>query len=275
MLDQNVRHILKFLTHLYDVHKLAFNSINVARSAISSLLFHDSNLGENTLISRFMRGVYNLRPFIPKNTVIWDTKIVLDFLEKWHPAKNLSLRQLSIKTVLLCLLVSGQRGQTIWLMCRDNMKFLKNKVTCAIGDPTKTTNLKNHTQELVFKEYTNKALCVRHYLAQYKKRTEPLRSKEKEGGGSNSFFITTIPPHTPIKRGTLTSWVRIGLSLCGVDMDKFSPQSTRSASTSKVKSNVPLSTILKTAGWRRASTFARFYDKKLESEGWTMKDLDR
>lgn len=104
-----------------------------------------------------MRGVYNLRPFIPKNTVIWDTKIVLDFLEKWHPAKNLSLRQLSIKTVLLCLLVSGQRGQTIWLMCRDNMKFLKNKVTCAIGDPTKTTNLKNHTQELVFKEYTNKA----------------------------------------------------------------------------------------------------------------------
>ena len=36
----------KGLTHLYDVHKLAFNSINVARSAIPSLLFHDSKLGE-------------------------------------------------------------------------------------------------------------------------------------------------------------------------------------------------------------------------------------
>ena len=36
---------------------------------------------------------------------------------------------------------------------------------------------------------------------------------------------------------------------------------------------VPLSTILSTAGWKRATTFARFYDKKVENEGWSMKDL--
>ena len=45
--------------------KLAFNNINVAKSAISTLISHDCKLGEDTLISRFMRGVYNLRPFIP------------------------------------------------------------------------------------------------------------------------------------------------------------------------------------------------------------------
>ena len=83
-----------------------------------------------------MRGVYNKRPFIPKK-VVWDTKIVLDFLEKLHPAKNLSLLQLSIKTVLLCLLVSGQRGQTIWLMKVKNINFTKDTVTCVIADPTK------------------------------------------------------------------------------------------------------------------------------------------
>lgn len=271
-MDQNVRHILKFLTHLFCVEKLAFNSINVARSAISSVLFDDHKLSDNPLISRFIRGVYNKRPFIPKNTVIWDTSVVLNFLEKWHPAKNLSLRQLSIKTVLLCLLVSGQRGQTIWSMCIENMKFLKDKVTCAIGDPIKTTKKNSHIKELSFKQYVNKALCVRHYLAQYKLRTDPLRSKEKEEGG-HRLFVTTIPPHTPIKRGTLTSWVRVGLSLCGVDMDKFTPHSTRSASTSKVRSIVPLSTILSTAGWKRAATFARFYDKKIENEGWSVKDL--
>ena len=146
VVDKNIRHILSFLSHLFHVDKLAFNSINVAKSAISTLLFHDCKLGEDTLISRFMRGVYNLRPFIPKNVVIWDTKKVLDFLEKWHPAKNLSLRQLGIKTVLLCLLVSGQRGQTIHLMCLENLKFYKDKITCAIGDPTKTTNVNNHTK---------------------------------------------------------------------------------------------------------------------------------
>ena len=263
---------MKFLTHLFVVDKLAFNSINVARSAISSVLFDDSKIGENPLIARFIRGVYNKKPFIPKNTVVWDTRKVLDFLEQWHPAKNLSLRQLSIKTVLLCLLVSGQRGHTIWLMCLENMTFLKDRVTCAIGDPTKTTNASRHTTELVFREYAKKNLCVKHYLAQYIQRTEPLRSKDK-GGGGQKLFITTIPPHTPIKRATLTSWVRVGLSLCGVDMNKFSPHSTRSASTSKVKSRVPLATIMKTAGWRRATTFARFYDKGVESEGWSIKDL--
>ena len=97
-----------------------------------------------------MRGVYNLRPFIPKNVVIWDTKKVLDFLEKWHPAKNLSLRQLGIKTVLLCLLVSGQRGQTIHLMCLENLKFYKDNITCAIGDPTKTTKMSTTTQNNLF-----------------------------------------------------------------------------------------------------------------------------
>ena len=152
-----------------------------------------------------------------------------------------------------------------------NMKFLKDRVVCAIGDPVKTTNAKNHQSELCFKSYTNKSLCVRHYLSQYRQRTEHLRGKE-EGGGTG-FFVTSIPPHTPIKRGTLTSWAKTGLSLSGVDMERFTPHSTRSASTSKAKASVAISTIMKTAGWRNASTFARFYEKKIECEGWTVQDL--
>ena len=152
------------------------------------------------------------------------------------------------------------------------MRFLKDKVICAIGDPIKTINAKNHQSELCFKSYINKALCVRHYLSQYRQRTEPLRGKQ-EGGGASGLFITSIPPHTPIKRSTLTSWARSGLSLSGVDMDRFTPHSTRSTSTSKVKTIVPLSTIMITAGGKNAPTFARFYEKKIESERWTVQDL--
>ena len=63
------------------------------------------------------------------------------------------------------------------------MRFLKDKVICAIGDPIKTINAKNHQSELCFKSYINKALCVRHYLSQYRQRTEPLRGKQEGGGG--------------------------------------------------------------------------------------------
>ena len=92
--------------------------------------------------------------------MIWDTKKCWSF-GKWHTAKNLSLRQLSIyiKTVLLYLLISGQRGQTFWLMCLENLKFYKNKVTGAIGDPTKTTNVNNHTIELVLKPISKVIVC--------------------------------------------------------------------------------------------------------------------
>ena len=80
VVDENVKHVLSFLTHLFYKEKLAFNSINVARTAISSFLWSDNKVGEHPLISKFMKGVYNKRPFIPKNTIVWDTRVVLDFL---------------------------------------------------------------------------------------------------------------------------------------------------------------------------------------------------
>ena len=54
----------------------------------------------------------------------------------------------------------------------------------------------------------------------------------------------------------------------GLDLSIFTPHSTRSASTAKAKSgNIPLATILKTAGWSRESTFANYYDKPITNEG--------
>ena len=120
-LDPNVNMFIKFLTLLYE-EGLSYSSINTARSAVSSLSWtKEKTLGNHVLITKLMKGIFNLRPSIPKTKVTWDTGMVLQFLKKWHPAKNLSLRQLSIKTTLLCLLVSGQRGQTIWLMDLRNL----------------------------------------------------------------------------------------------------------------------------------------------------------
>ena len=48
-------------------------------------------------------------------------------------------------------------------------------------------------------------------------------------------------------------------------MTKFTPHSTRMAATSKAwKKEVPITTILKTVGWRRASTFTKFYKRPIE-----------
>ena len=45
----------------------------------------------------------------------------------------------------------------------------------------------------------------------------------------------------------------------------YGPHSTRAAATSKAKQvGVDIGTIIKTAGWSNAKTFAKFYDRQIE-----------
>ena len=49
----------------------------------------------------------------------------------------------------------------------------------------------------------------------------------------------------------------------GMDITIFTPHSTRSASTSKAATKVPMETVLKTGGWRNMRTFANYYNKQI------------
>ena len=54
----------------------------------------------------------------------------------------------------------------------------------------------------------------------------------------------------------------------GIDTKLFKPHSTRAASTSAAKlNNVDIDTIMDTAGWSNANTFAKFYDRQISQDG--------
>ena len=249
---------MSFLTFLFD-QGLNYNSLCVARSAISALtITNDTPIGSHPLVTRFLKGVFNIKPALPRLKVTWDPRVVLDFLKHWSPAKNLSLNQLSIKVVLLCLLVSGQRGQTIYMFDTRNMSWDKDRVSCRFGDLLKTSNPKHHQDEIVFKAFEDKRLCVVTYLKAYKERTEPLRGRETR------FFISTRKPYKGVSRDTIRRWTKQGMIKAKIDMNIFKPHSTRAASSSKAAKFVGLKTILRTVGWRTADTFTTFYKKKVE-----------
>ena len=68
-------------------------------------------------------------------------------------------------------------------------------------------------------------------------------------------------PHNPLPTATIGRWLKEVLKRAGVDIQKFSAHSTRSASVSAAKSlNISVKTILDAAGWSNAATFATFYD---------------
>ena len=105
--------LLEFLTGLFEAGA-SYSSLNSARSAVASILVdQQTSIGEAPLIKKFLRGAFNARPQLPRYTSTWDVNIVLNYLRGVAPSKSLSLKQLTLKTAALLLLLSSHRGQTI------------------------------------------------------------------------------------------------------------------------------------------------------------------
>ena len=111
-LQASVQEVIEFLSLLFD-RGLSYSSINVARSALVSLIstFTDSaELSSSVRLQKFMRGLFNARPTLPKNTSTWDVELLLKYLGTLSPPKALTLHMLSCKLATLMALLSGQRG---------------------------------------------------------------------------------------------------------------------------------------------------------------------
>ena len=86
-LQGSVNVILDFLTSLYNEGS-SYSAINTAKAAV--MMFMSLALGKNfdseaILVSKFMKGVFALRPSLPKYGVTWDVSVVLDHLDTLCP----------------------------------------------------------------------------------------------------------------------------------------------------------------------------------------------
>jgi hypothetical protein len=78
-------------------------------------------VGCNTNIIRLMKGVYNPRPTEVRYCKHWDVSKVLDFHRKLTPVRFLSLKDLTLKMIMLIALSSACRTQSLHLLGIDNM----------------------------------------------------------------------------------------------------------------------------------------------------------
>ena len=94
---------------------LSLSAISTAKSAIASFVTctDEKNLHDNGDLKRFMKGIFSLRPPSPKYGITWDVDAVLQFLKTLFPLDKLSLKELTLKSVCLAALVSGQRAQSL------------------------------------------------------------------------------------------------------------------------------------------------------------------
>ena len=91
-----VSEVVNFLAHLYK-DGYQYRSLNAYCSAISSM--HERvdryEVGQHPLVSRVMRGAFNLRPPQPRYEATWDVSTVLRYIESLGPSEVLPLHELS------------------------------------------------------------------------------------------------------------------------------------------------------------------------------------
>ncbi|KAK3718254.1 hypothetical protein RRG08_023025 [Elysia crispata] len=90
-----------------------------------------------------------------------------------------------------------------------------------------------------------------------------------EKSGLRTWRIGAIlhVPYKGVSRDTIRRWTKQFLRLSGVDTVRFKAHSTRAAATSLADfRHVPMDTILKFAGWKSSSTFARYYKRPLMAD---------
>ena len=261
-MHRTVPQTIEFLQTLYESGH-SYSAINTARSALSTFIItsNGNSIGTHPSIRRYLKGVYNLRPSLPKYQFTWDVNIVLQYLNTFPATANRSMEKLTYKLVIMLIaLITGQRCQTIHLMRLDNMQVLDDKTRFIISDHVKQSRPGREQPVLVLPKYTVKNMCAVATLNEYINRTSSLRSDQY-------LLISLVKPHKRVSKNTIARWIKNVLRLAGIDMSMYTAHSTWSSSSSaEARYNIPITSIMKAASWSNDNVFTKFYNKPVNKE---------
>lgn len=85
--------VMNFLAHLFK-EGYQYRSLNAYHSAVSYVheIVDGYEVGQHTLLSRVMKGAFNLRPPQPRYETTWDVTKVPNHIEAMGPSESLSPR---------------------------------------------------------------------------------------------------------------------------------------------------------------------------------------
>jgi hypothetical protein len=220
-----------------------------------------TTFGNHPLVTRFVKGVFVLWPALPRYTEIWDISLVFNYLQTLHPIEELNLKELTLKTVMLLAILSGQCCQTLHALSITSMERQENKYIFYVNQLLKTSKPGKHWGHQEFTAYpSDPRLCIVSCLNQYLKKSKSIRNN------SVQLLLSYQKPHHSVSCDTIARWLKSVMKEAGINTDIYSVHSTRAASTSAAKAlNIPIQTIINAAAWTNEQTFQKFYCKPIAS----------
>ena len=190
--------------------------IIIYKACISQL--HDpiegGQLGNLPLVSRFMKGIFELRPLQPKLCSIWPVSKVLSHFAGPEPLEGLSLKDLTLKLTILLALTSAARAHE--LAALNLTSALIKQDACKFTIPIHVKNARPYhpLRKIVLTRYNeNSAICVVRCLNHYMTRTKDLRMRN-----GNDLLVSYVKPHQAVGSQTVSRWLCAAIRQAGIDV---------------------------------------------------------
>ena len=147
--------------------------------------------------------------------------------------ENLSLKDLTMKTVTLLALCYANRSKEIWAMETKFMSRSAGVYKFKIARRVKHSKHGKNNPVMEFHEFEeNHKLCPVKCLDEYINRT----AQTMKDINTLSLFISMVKPFHPVTSQTISRWIVQMLASSGIDTKRFKAHSTRGASGSKAES---------------------------------------
>lgn len=256
--------LARFLIDLHQVHGLAYNTILVYKSAISTLCDPDANirLSCHLLVRQALKAIslasVNERL---KKAPIWDVDILADWLHHNLPDQN-SLFECSLRAAILLLLCSGRRVHDLTLLAidQDHCSIAENSITFwpKYGSKTDTQSNRQSGWRL-FSNSNSQGLDPLFWIKRVIQLSQDRRSICKK----DNLFLTVCGPPKEASRCNIAGWIKKILIKADI---KSSPGSIRPAVASKHWiQNCELDDILARGNWRSENTFLKYYCREIRT----------
>lgn len=249
--------VAKFLTNLFLVENLAYKTILLHKSAISTYCAtgHE-NISKNFFVQQVLKAISLAKPQ-PKKAPIWDTKLLFDWLKV--SVNSNSLFNVSRRTALILLLASGRRIHDLTLLdisC-DNLIQSEDEIILWPKFGSKTDNGTSRQSGWLLKRHPDPHLCPIEHI-----RKLIQISNSRRINSQSSMFISITGDTKSATRTMIAGWIRSVFKEAKIDAP---PGSIRSAVASKSwLENRPIEEILSRGNWKSAQTFSNFYCRQVQ-----------
>ena len=133
------------------------------------------HMGQHPLVTRLMKGVYNLRPLKPRYTYTWDVDMVIQYIAGMGDNASLPLKRLSQKLALLMALAVASRTSELQALDLRSRIYRPNGELFRQQALPRHRELGHHQKSVFFGAFSDKLLCVVECLKCYEAMTAKHR----------------------------------------------------------------------------------------------------